>query len=36
VELGKVLARDIHARIVAGDANGLDASTAALLARVRR
>ena len=36
VELGKVLARDIHARIVSGDANGLDASTAALLARVRR
>ncbi len=35
VELGKVLARDIHARIVSGDADGLDASTAALLARVR-
>ena len=35
VELGKVLARDIHARIVSGDARGLDASTAALLARVR-
>ncbi len=35
VELGKVLARDIHARIVSGDAAGLDASTAALLARVR-
>ena len=35
VELGKVLARDIHARIVSGDASGLDASTAGLLARVR-
>src|SRR5574343_762608 len=35
VELGKVLARDIHARIVSGDASGLDASTAALLARLR-
>jgi glucose-6-phosphate isomerase len=35
VELGKVLAKDIHARIVSGDAYGLDASTAALLARVR-
>jgi len=36
VELGKVLAKDIHARIVSGDASGLDASTAALLARLRR
>ncbi len=35
VELGKVLARDIHARIVSGDASGLDASTAGLLGRVR-
>ena len=39
VELGKVLAKDIHARIVSGDADacvlGLDASTAALLQRVR-
>ncbi|MFM7026601.1 MAG: glucose-6-phosphate isomerase [Limnohabitans sp.] len=35
VELGKVLARDIHARILSGDAAGLDASTAGLLARVR-
>ena len=35
VELGKVLAKDIHARIVSGDATGLDASTAALLVRVR-
>ncbi len=36
VELGKVLAKDIHARIVSGDVAGLDASTAALLQRVRR
>jgi glucose-6-phosphate isomerase len=35
VELGKVLAKDIHARLVSGDASGLDASTAALLQRVR-
>jgi glucose-6-phosphate isomerase len=35
VELGKVLARDIHARIASGDTAGLDASTAALLQRVR-
>lgn len=35
VELGKVLARDIHARMLSGDAAGLDASTASLLARVR-
>jgi len=35
VELGKVLAKDIHARIVSGDASGLDASTAALLSRIR-
>ena len=35
VELGKVLAKDIHARIVSGDTAGLDASTAALLQRVR-
>ena len=35
VELGKVLAKDIHARIVSGDTRGLDASTASLLARVR-
>ncbi len=35
VELGKVLARDIHARILSGDAGGVDASTAGLLARVR-
>ena len=35
VELGKVLAKDIHARILSGDASGLDTSTAALLAKVR-
>ena len=35
VELGKVLAQDIRARIASGDASGLDASSAALLARVR-
>ena len=35
VELGKVLAKDIHARMASGDASGLDASTAGLLARVR-
>jgi glucose-6-phosphate isomerase len=35
VELGKVLAMDIRARIASGDASGLDASSAALLARVR-
>ncbi|OYU11236.1 MAG: glucose-6-phosphate isomerase [Comamonadaceae bacterium PBBC1] len=35
VELGKVLAKDIHARIVSGNVNGLDASTAALLNKVR-
>ncbi|MFN3440423.1 MAG: glucose-6-phosphate isomerase [Acidovorax sp.] len=35
VELGKVLAKDIEARLESGDAAGLDASTAGLLARVR-
>ena len=34
VELGKVLAQDIHARLLSGDAKGLDASSAALLQRV--
>jgi glucose-6-phosphate isomerase len=34
VELGKVLAKDIHARMASGDVTGLDPSTAALLARV--
>ena len=35
VELGKVLAKDIQARLASGDASGLDASTAALLAKLR-
>ncbi len=35
VELGKVLARDIEARLVTGDTLGLDASTAGLLRRFR-
>jgi glucose-6-phosphate isomerase len=35
VELGKVLAKDIHARIVSGDVGGLDGSTASLLQRIR-
>ncbi len=35
VELGKVLAKDIEARLVSGDVKGLDASTAALLAKLR-
>ena len=34
VELGKVLAKDIHARIFSGDVQGLDASTAQLLRRI--
>ncbi len=36
VELGKVLARDIEPRLGSGDASGLDASTAGLLARLRQ
>ena len=35
VELGKVLARDIEPRLASGDAQGLDASTADLLQRLR-
>ena len=35
VELGKVLAKDIHARMASGDVSGLDASTAELLRRIR-
>jgi glucose-6-phosphate isomerase len=35
VELGKVLAKDIHTRILSGDVVGLDASTAQLLQKVR-
>jgi glucose-6-phosphate isomerase len=34
VELGKVLAKDIHARIESGDIEGLDASTAQLIRRL--
>jgi glucose-6-phosphate isomerase len=34
VELGKVLAKDIHARMASGDVSGLDASTSALLQRL--
>ena len=34
VELGKVLAKDIHARLLTGDASDLDASTAQLLRRL--
>jgi hypothetical protein len=34
VELGKVLAKDIHARLLSGDTKGLDASSATLLQRV--
>ena len=36
VELGKVLAKDIEPRLASGDAAGLDASTAGLLARLRQ
>jgi glucose-6-phosphate isomerase len=35
VELGKVLAKDIHARMASGDVGGLDPSTAALLQQLR-
>jgi glucose-6-phosphate isomerase len=35
VELGKVLAKDVQARLQSGDAHGLDGSTAGLLARLR-
>jgi glucose-6-phosphate isomerase len=35
VELGKVLAQDIYARMASGQVAGLDASTAGLLARLR-
>ena len=34
VELGKVLAKDIHTRLLTGDVSGLDASTAQLLKRL--
>jgi glucose-6-phosphate isomerase len=35
VELGKVLAADLEPRLRSGDATGLDASTAGLMARLR-
>ena len=35
VELGKVLAKDIEARLASGDVDGLDASTAGLLRRLQ-
>ena len=35
VELGKVLAKDVEARLLRGDATGLDGSTAGLLARLQ-
>ena len=35
VELGKVLAKDIEARLASGDSQGLDGSTAGLLRRLR-
>jgi glucose-6-phosphate isomerase len=35
VELGKVLAKDVEARLLSGDTTGLDGSTAGLLARLR-
>lgn len=35
VELGKVLAKDIEARLATGDVSGLDGSTAGLLGRLR-
>jgi glucose-6-phosphate isomerase len=35
VELGKVLAKDLTARLTTGDTTGLDASTAGLLQRLR-
>jgi len=35
VELGKVLAKDVEARLTSGDVNGLDASTAGMLQKMR-
>jgi glucose-6-phosphate isomerase len=35
VELGKVLAKDVEARLISGDASGVDASTAALIGRFK-
>ncbi|MFI0547052.1 MAG: glucose-6-phosphate isomerase [Brachymonas sp.] len=36
VELGKQLARDLAPRLASGDADGLDASTAGLIAKIRQ
>ncbi|MFZ3220134.1 MAG: glucose-6-phosphate isomerase [Rhodoferax sp.] len=35
VELGKVLAKDVEARLISGDVTGLDGSTAGLLSKLR-
>ena len=35
VELGKVLAKDVHERILSGQLDGLDGSTAGLLRLIR-
>ncbi len=35
VELGKVLAKDVEARLLSGDTSGVDASSAALIARLK-
>jgi glucose-6-phosphate isomerase len=35
VELGKLLAKDLQARLHTGDVSGLDSSTAGLLQRLR-
>jgi glucose-6-phosphate isomerase len=36
VELGKVLAKDLEPRLLSGDVQGLDASTAGLVTRLRQ
>ncbi len=35
VELGKVLAKDVEARLISGDVSGVDASTSALIQRLK-
>ncbi len=35
VELGKVLAKDVQARLISGDTQGIDASTAALIQKLK-
>jgi glucose-6-phosphate isomerase len=35
VELGKVLAKEVEARLLSGDVSGLDGSTSGLLQRLR-